>query len=233
MKFWITLFRVSNLPTVWSNVLTAILLSGVPFLWWHLLLLLISFSFIYSAGMALNDIKDVAIDKLQRSSRPIASGRISLQAASLVTVLLFAFALILLLAMPHALLAIIVCIFLISLIILYDFHHKANPYSVFIMAGCRLMIYLLVGFAMAGALNRNLVVIAVIQFLYIILVSLTARYENQKIGGFGFPVIPLMLSGICFVDGIFLSMILAPVWLIGGVAGVLLTLAGQSFVRGD
>jgi 4-hydroxybenzoate polyprenyltransferase len=231
---YLTLFRVSNLPTVWSNVLTALLLCGESFSWIMAIVLLMSLSLFYSGGMLLNDICDVEIDTLQRSTRPLAAGIIRLKVAKMVTALLFISAFGLLLFLPHALSAVSAAVVLAGLIVLYDRYHKGNPSSVLLMAGCRLMVYLVASSGVTGGVNQIVLIVALCQFGYIMLLSCVARYENRLPHAFSFPLIPLLLAGICLVDGLSLSLILrSPFWLVGGVGGLLITLAGQKYVRGD
>src|SRR5262249_23144504 len=69
--------RVSNLPTVWTNVLAGAVLSGAD---WHgtkLGVMLVAMSLFYVGGMYLNDYFDRAIDKRERPERPIPSGDIA------------------------------------------------------------------------------------------------------------------------------------------------------------
>ena len=79
----ITLGRVSNLPSVWSNCLAAWVLSGgqvsnsieiEKFIWLNL-----GATFLYLGGMFLNDAFDVGFDNVHRIERPIPSGLISLK----------------------------------------------------------------------------------------------------------------------------------------------------------
>jgi 4-hydroxybenzoate polyprenyltransferase len=49
--------------------------------WWTFLLLLAASSLLYMAGMVLNDVFDVVIDREERPARPIPSGRVSLRLA--------------------------------------------------------------------------------------------------------------------------------------------------------
>jgi len=232
-KTYLTLLRVSNLPTVWSNVLTAALLCNAPFSWITLIVLMLSLSLFYCGGMAFNDICDADIDLLQRPSRPIPAHRITRRAASLLTLMLFICAFALLLATPHQTSAIIAGALLLACILFYDLFHKGNPASVMVMAACRAMVYVVAGYAITETVNQALMVIATIQFGYIILVSLTARYENNLKAGFAFPMIPFMLAGICLIDGIYLAVTLSSYWLVVGAGGMVLTLFGQRFVRGD
>jgi len=234
LRTYLTLFRVSNLPTVWSNVLAAVLLSGGPFSWGALLTLVLSLSLLYSGGMALNDLCDAAVDRVQRPDRPIPSGRIGMREVQTLTALLFACALALLGTLPFGARAAGAGALLIGVIVLYDLHHKGNPWSVLLMAGCRLLVYLVAGFGVAGQLAGAVLILGLIQFGYITLVSLVARSENRRPGGFSFPLIPLLLAAICLVDGGFLSAALgSPVWMAVGVGGMLLTMGGQRYVRGD
>jgi len=63
---------LSNLPTVWTNVLAAwIIASGANWQWNPALgWLLLGASLIYSAGMILNDACDVAWDREHRRRTP-------------------------------------------------------------------------------------------------------------------------------------------------------------------
>jgi 4-hydroxybenzoate polyprenyltransferase len=233
VKTYMTLFRVSNLPTIWSNVLTALLLCNAPFSWTGMITLVLSLSLFYCGGMVFNDICDAEIDSLQRPSRPIPSGKISRREASKVAALLFISACALLLTTPHPVAAALSGMLLLACILLYDLFHKGNPLSVLLMAACRFMVYAVAGYAVTGSITCVLLTIGLIQFSYIILVSLTARYENKRPKPFPIPVIPLMLAGICIIDSIFLSFSLSIFWLSAGICGAVITLCGQRYVRGD
>lgn len=234
LKTYMTLFRVSNLPTVWSNVLAAILLCAASFSWADLFVLMLSMSLFYCGGMALNDICDAEIDLQQRPTRPIPGGKISKVQAKTATVALFILAFALLFALPYGVRAALASVVLAVLIVLYDLYHKGNPFSVLLMAGCRLMVYVVAAVGVAGNLNGAVLIVGLLQFGYIILLSVMARIENGRPHGFSYPVIPLMLAGICLVDGICLAVTLrSGFWLVAGVAGMLLTFAGQKYVRGD
>lgn len=82
MLAWLKLIRLPNLPTAIANVLAGFLLVNQSWSQWpQLLLLIISSAVLYSAGMVLNDVFDVAQDTDQRPQRPIPSGQISLATA--------------------------------------------------------------------------------------------------------------------------------------------------------
>ena len=69
--------RVSNLPTVTTNVLAALALSGATPAPWSIAVICAAISLLYIAGMFLNDAFDRTIDALQRPERPIPSGQVT------------------------------------------------------------------------------------------------------------------------------------------------------------
>jgi hypothetical protein len=75
---WWQLLRVANVFTAASNVIAGFLL--VQRGWQPLgpmLLLVIASMLLYEAGMVLNDVCDAKLDAVERSERPIPSGRVS------------------------------------------------------------------------------------------------------------------------------------------------------------
>jgi len=95
------LMRVSNLPTVWSNVVMGVwagiyvfeqraerssalpyFLDGpMPPVFFVVAVLAFAMSLVYCGGMALNDAVDHRTDLKERPGRPIPSGRVSLRLA--------------------------------------------------------------------------------------------------------------------------------------------------------
>ncbi|MEO1235254.1 MAG: UbiA family prenyltransferase [Planctomycetota bacterium] len=106
-RAWLELGRISNLPTVWSNVVhglsAAVFVSvvlpleevyglapgaGPTITGRHLgqmldqgFVLLVGMSLLYVGGMVLNDVCDAAVDAVERPGRPIPSGRVSKRSA--------------------------------------------------------------------------------------------------------------------------------------------------------
>src|ERR1039457_2756767 len=232
VKNYLELCRVSNLPTVWTKVLTAVVLSGSRFSWPVFLMLSLSMTLFYAGGMFLNDIYDITPDRIKKSSRPLVTGRISLSNATMFTSVLFGVAMGLLAVMPFTR-AMLAGFVLLTVIIAYDILHKSSPLTVILMAGCRLMIFVVSSLAVTGRMVPSLAVAALIHFLYIIALSLGARHENNMIRPFKLPLIPLMLAGISLLDGIIMAVLASPAWLFAGIAGFLLTCSGQRFVTGD
>ncbi|PXA03375.1 hypothetical protein DDZ13_11810 [Coraliomargarita sinensis] len=134
----LSLARVSNLPTTWSNVLCATLLAG-GFQWSVFLGALVAISLFYIAGMYLNDWRDAEYDRKHRPERPIPAGKISRKAVLLFALTYFAVALAISVIMQP--LSLLWTLGLILCITLYDLDHKNNSMSPWIMGGCRALIY--------------------------------------------------------------------------------------------
>src|SRR5262249_61685549 len=80
----LTLGRVSNLPTVWTNVLTGAVLAGGA---WHdgrTGIVLVAMSLFYVGGMYLNDYFDRGIDARERPGRPIPAGDVAADLVAIV-----------------------------------------------------------------------------------------------------------------------------------------------------
>jgi 4-hydroxybenzoate polyprenyltransferase len=232
IKPFIKLCRISNIPTVWTNVLAATVLAGRGFSLPVFLMLSLSMSLFYSAGMCLNDIFDFEEDKIKKPFRPLPSGSVSMGNARIVTISMFLTALSLLLFVPYQK-ALTAGLLLLAFIIVYDRFHKAHPLSVVLMAACRLMVFAVSSIAVSGEIGLYVAVAGLTQFFYTLIISLAARYENSRERGYSFPVIPLMISCISLLDGIILAVLASPAWIIAGIGGTLLTGFGQRYVRGD
>jgi 4-hydroxybenzoate polyprenyltransferase len=173
--------RVSNLPTVWTNVFAALALSGslagLP-----ALQLVPSLSLYYLGGMYLNDAFDRQIDAVERPGRPIPSGQVSsgLVFALGFAWLLFGFLLLLQAArssgasLPHAALsglALALCI------VGYDLYHKQNPLSPVLMGMCRVLVYVCSAFAVQTELQPALLWGAAALLCHLIGLSYAAKQE--------------------------------------------------------
>ena len=179
---WLRLGRVSNLPTVWSNVLATLALTGALSLSWRVLALGGIFSLYYVGGMYLNDAFDRHIDAQQRPDRPIPSGQVS---ARVVFGLGFAalFAATLLLGLvAHAagaslLRALASGAGLALVIIGYDVYHKQNPLSPVVMGLCRVMVYVAGAFAVRSELAPAVLWGAAALLCHLIGLSYAAKQE--------------------------------------------------------
>lgn len=177
LRPWLELARVSNLPTVWTNILAAWLLAGGKWELKPLGWLLAGGSLIYTGGMFLNDAADVKFDREHRPERPIPSGRISLPRAWAAAFVFLAAGFGMFVWGAEA------CIWLtgalVAAIVVYDLYHKPWPGSVFIMGSCRTLLYLATASAVTGTLswdgNREVCVKAIALGAYIVGLSLLAR----------------------------------------------------------
>ena len=173
---WLTLARISNSPTVASDVLAGAALAGAVEPRPSLGLLVLAMVMFYTAGMLLNDVCDYHWDLQHRPDRPIVRGVVSRQAAALATLGLFALGSGLLwLVGPRAFVSGLV---LIGFIVLYDTWHKSNPLSPLVMAACRLLVYVTAFLAFAETPTPML--IAAGGLLVAHLVGLTAIAKSES-----------------------------------------------------
>jgi 4-hydroxybenzoate polyprenyltransferase len=229
---WLALARVSNLPTVWMNVLAAAVLATGRLELSSYLLLLTALSVFYAAGMVWNDVMDRELDAVAKPERPIPSGRISVEQARAGGAGLFALGLALLLAAPHAS-AFWPGLALVALIAAYDRWHKAHPATVLAMAGCRVGVFVVTAWALTGGVPGAVWIGAAASFAHTLLVTVVARAENARAKPFPFPAVPALIAAMSVTDGLVLAWLRDPAWLLAGLAAAALTWAGQRFVRGD
>jgi len=173
MQTILELARVSNLPTSWTNVIAAWLLAGgdwtVDLLW-----MLAGASFLYSAGMMLNDAADAKWDATHKADRAIPSGRISARSVWLMGFGGMAFGAVLCIlagAQWWWVLALVLAI------LFYDLFHKPWAGSVLIMGACRMLLYVVA--ASANSLTADVWLWGVLLGVYIVALSLVAREEGR------------------------------------------------------
>jgi 4-hydroxybenzoate polyprenyltransferase len=170
--------RVSNLPTVWTNVLAGAVLAGAAGFGAELALLLSAFTLFYTGGMFLNDAFDAAIDARERPERPIPSGAVTRRAvfgwgyAQMAA----GVALLALLGLAPALAGLT----LAAAISYYDWNHKTNPLSPVVMGLCRVLIYAGAGLAYTLALPDALWIGAALLLCYLIGLTYVAKQENLE-----------------------------------------------------
>lgn len=183
---WLTLGRVSNLPTVWTNVLAAALVASSSgahtppsSLGWTLLLA--AASALYLAGMLLNDLFDADWDSRHQNPRPIALGQASRLQVALASAALLAVATLAVLslsrlaAQPLWLLASAAALF--GLILAYNLLHKHYLHSVWLMGGCRAALYLTAAASLAAP-TASLWLCALLLGTYISGLTYVARQEH-------------------------------------------------------
>ena len=142
----LALGRVSNLPTVWTNVLAASVLAGAGTSPAATISVAVALSLFYCGGMFLNDAFDRETDAVERPSRPIPSGRASAQSVFVLGGLQLVLGAAALLVATRASGAPIwrvlaVAGLLASAIVAYDASHRANPIAPWLMGACRALVY--------------------------------------------------------------------------------------------
>jgi 4-hydroxybenzoate polyprenyltransferase len=165
-------------------------------------------SLFYVGGMYLNDAFDAEIDAKERSERPIPAGQISRQ-----TVFAWGFAM---LACGLLMLVWVGTGFdgstdfwplaggvaLAAAIILYDWHHKANPLSPLIMGVCRMLVYITAGLCFVAPVPLAVWLGALALLCYLIGLTFTAKQENigrvENAWPLAFLAVPV-IAGLWFV----------------------------------
>lgn len=176
-RSWLELARISNLPTVWTNVTAAWLLAGGPWKDVRLVWLLIAGSLLYTGGMILNDAADAKHDREHKKERPIPQGRISLAAAWTVGLGMLLVGLPLAVGFAGAHWA--VCLGLIAAILFYDFYHKPWPGAVWVMGSCRALLFLMAATAVQPSVTGPVITMALTLGAYIVGLTMVARMEAK------------------------------------------------------
>jgi 4-hydroxybenzoate polyprenyltransferase len=177
-RAWLQIARVSNAPTVVSNAVAGAALAGAA---GEAVLVALAMVLFYTAGMVLNDLADAEIDRRERPERPIPSGAISPTAALGVFVALVCGGLVMLAGEGVA--PLLAGAGLVALIVLYDLWHKDNPASPLLMAGCRALVYVIAGLAVADELSGELWGAAALLFVYVVGLTQVAKVERGGILG--------------------------------------------------
>lgn len=184
IKDYLVLVRLPNLFTLPSNILVGMaVISSLAFtltsFTQFLLLIIISVIF-YCAGIVLNDLYDIDIDKKDRPNRPLPSGKISKRSAILLVAILSTLALILSLLVSFSTLVISSILFLA--IIGYDKYLKNTRAGPFTIASARVMNILLgasIGLTSIDSYSQivTLTFVLTITFVYVSLIGFVSRYE--------------------------------------------------------
>jgi hypothetical protein len=180
-RAWLQLARVSNTPTVVSNAVAGAVLVSTTADTGTVALVALAMALFYTAGMVLNDLADVEIDRRQRPERPIPSGAVSPTAALVAFIALVAAGLAIL--ATEGLAPLLAGVGLVALIALYDLWHKRNPISPALMAGCRALVYVIAGLAIADELPGELWGAAALLFVYVVGLTQVAKVEGGGILG--------------------------------------------------
>jgi hypothetical protein len=194
--------RISNLPTVWTNVLVGALLAGGSMADGRLPVLMLALSLFYIGGMFLNDAFDREFDAIHRPERPIPSGQVSARQVFVIGFGLLAMGMAGVAVASRAAAglpawrALASSAALAGAIVLYDAHHKGNSLSPLIMGLCRVFVVLTAAFSVAAALPAAVALAAGALLCHLIGLTYIAKQEHlDRIGNLwplGFLAVPLL-----------------------------------------
>jgi 4-hydroxybenzoate polyprenyltransferase len=193
--------RVSNQPTVWTNVLAGVVLAG-----WNrasmisVVILIAGMAFMYTAGMFLNDAFDADFDRQHRPERPIPSGETTVTSVFAAGFSFMVLGLVLIAVTsihtdsgPGASFA---GIALAAVVVIYDWWHKDNDFGPLLMGLCRMLAYVTAALAMTGTLNAAVAGAALVALSYLIGLTYVAKQETlgrvRNLWPLGFLAVPFV-----------------------------------------
>ena len=176
---WLRLARVSNTPTVVTDVVAGAMLADAAARASTIAVVAVAAALFYTAGMVLNDVFDLGVDRVQRPERPLPSGLVSVRAAIVATVVLFAIGEGLLLAVDVV--AGLAGLGLIAVIVLYDAWHKGNALSPLLMGACRGMVYVVAALAVSGTVSSAVAGAAALLLVYVVGLTQVAKADGASV----------------------------------------------------
>lgn len=205
--------RVSNLPTVWTNAIAGIVLTGYVVPDYRVIPIIIALSLLYIGGMFLNDYYDADIDAIERPERPIPSGKVSKNLVSEWAGFMMLVALAILWGVG-GIFAAMSGMFLVAFIIVYNRFHKNNPISPLLMGMCRVFVYLTAAICYVVILPLNVFIGAGLLLAYLIGLTYIAKQENlgkvENLWPLLFLAAPVVYGGY----EMFFYLPLAPFWVL-------------------
>lgn len=210
--------RVSNLPTVWTNTLTGIVLAGGDLSFIGLPVLIVAFTCFYSGGMFLNDAFDRDSDRHARPDRPIPAGLIRAESVYVMGygLVLLAMSIIVVLGMGKGWAPAASATALAAAIVSYDAYHKQNPFGPWLMALCRALIYVTVAAVINGQITAPVMIGAGILFGYVTALTYVAKQASVLPS-----TVRRLIAGIALLD----AALMASLGAFGGAGSALLAFA--------
>ena len=186
---WLALARVSNTPTVVSNAVAGAVVVSAAAPAGTVAVVALAMALFYTAGMILNDVADLELDRRERPERPLPSGAVSRSAALAAVAGLLAGGLAILAATGVE--PLLAGAGLVALIVLYDLWHKGNALSPVLMAGCRALVYVVAALAVAGSLSGELWGAAALLLVYVVGLTQVAKAEGRGVAA-RWPVVAVL-----------------------------------------
>ena len=195
--------RISNVPTIWTNVLAGSIIAGGAGYSKGVGLIAIAMTAFYVGGMYLNDFFDRAIDARDRPGRPIDAGKIRANSVMLIGFGLLAVGIALMINFGAG--AILCGVLLAGVIVLYDVWHKGNMLSPVVMGLCRALVYIGTGVAMAGGISNATIIGAAALTCHVAGITYAAKQESLDRVGNLWPLVllaaPLIVALPVLFDG--------------------------------
>jgi UbiA prenyltransferase family len=195
--------RISNVPTVWTNVLAGSVIAGGIGQSDGVVLIAIAMTAFYVGGMYLNDFFDRAIDARDRPGRPIDAGEIGAISVMLIGFGLLAAGIALMIAFGPG--AVLCSLLLAGVIVLYDVWHKGNRLSPVVMGLCRALVYIGTGIAITGGISNATIIGAAALACHVAGITYAAKQESLDRVGNLWPLvllaIPLLVALPVLLDG--------------------------------
>lgn len=225
MRAWLVLGRLSNLPTIWTNVLAGAVAAGgvldVRVAW-----AVLAASLLYTGGMVLNDLWDMDHDRVHRPTRPLVSGQVAPKAAAWVMFGLVAAGMELARWVDAASLPWVIG--LVMAILYYDIRHKRDPLAPVVMGLCRGLVYAVAAAMATGDVPQMVLIAGSVMAAYVAAFTYAARY----IPAFR-PWVSWAIAAISAVDAAVLVIAGAPELAALAMAAVPLTRVFQRVIPGD
>jgi 4-hydroxybenzoate polyprenyltransferase len=193
--------RISNVPTVWTNVLAGSIIAGGAGHSDRVVLIAMAMTAFYVGGMYLNDFFDRAIDARDRPGRPIDAGEIRASSVMLIGFGLLAVGIVLMIAFGLG--AILCGLLLAGVIVLYDVWHKGNRLSPVVMGLCRALVYIGTGVAIAGGISNATIIGAAALACHVAGITYAAKQEGLDRVGNLWPLLLLAVPLIAALPVLF------------------------------
>ena len=225
-RSYLLLSRISNLPTVWTNVLAGMSVASAAVDGADYLRVAVAISAFYTGGMFLNDAFDAPFDQVKRPERPIPSGDVSRRDVFIAGGMLLLIGELLLAPDAQTLAA---GALLAAAIVWYDAQHKGSSLAPLVMGSCRGLVYC-VAAVFVASLTASAVIAALVITAYVAGLTVVAKLAGANARW----LVPTLIAAISLVDAAVIAVSTSsPTLTIIAAVGFPLTLFLQRFVPGD
>jgi 4-hydroxybenzoate polyprenyltransferase len=206
-RVYLRLGRVSNLPTVWTDVLAGAALAGIVPEPATAVVLALAVSLFYIGGMFLNDAFDREVDARERPERPIPAGEIAGGEVFLTGFgMLGAGWMLVGVAADGSASSLLGATALAGAIVLYDVWHKGNPFGPVLMGVCRGLVYVTAALVVSRGLSPPVIAGAFALLAYLIGLTYVAKQESlgrvRNLWPLAFLAAPLVYAAPAAASGI-------------------------------